>query len=299
MRLEWPMFGLVDDRSQSTGYVGLHAPAANAAQAQAILSFTMSHRLLGFCSYVDFPAGYRLSNQQDYESLCFAWCHCFRNPDQFFSPGRRLLLLSHSDFIDYTLAAPRPLLGELHSGRDYDFAYVCQPGSWKEKVKNWGLALRCLPVLCDELGLRGALVGRDVLDGPPLRHPHRLTMLPELPWGDLMRLLGCSRFLFLPNELDASPRLLCEALCMDTPVLVNRRILGGWKYVNGFTGAFFDDECNVAQGARDCLEHWTSPRRWYIANSGPIVSGRRLARFLACHDKNLAHVRTIHLSDTL
>jgi hypothetical protein len=29
--------------------------------------------------------------------------------------------------------------------------------------------------------------------------------------------------------LDASPALLTEALCLDVPVVVNHRILGGWR----------------------------------------------------------------------
>jgi hypothetical protein len=296
MKLAWPMFALADQTGASLGYVCIQGPAANSDQLATMLSFSAAHRLIGFCSYMDFPAAYRLPDRRDYESLCFAWCHCFRQPGAYFAHTERLLLLSYSDFIDYARAAPRRLLGREHVVKRQDFVYVCQAGHWKEEVKNWELARRCLPVLCDRLGLEGVLVGRTAIEGPV---PGGVTVLPELPWEELMRLIASARFLFLPNERDASPRLLCEALCMDTPVLVNRKILGGWKYITPFTGAFFDDEHNLAPGIRCCLGTRVNPRRWYIANSGPLVSGRRLARFLAAHDPRLAGLSWVQFTDTM
>ena len=48
-----------------------------------------------------------------------------------------------------------------------------------------------------------------------------------------------SRFVMFPNNRDASPRLIAESLMRGTPVLVNRDIYGGWKYVNERNGMFF------------------------------------------------------------
>ena len=39
--------------------------------------------------------------------------------------------------------------------------------------------------------------------------------------------------------------MLAEALCLNVPIVVNSRIIGGWKYVNEYTGEFFDDTTNV------------------------------------------------------
>ncbi len=70
-----------------------------------------------------------------------------------------------------------------------------------------------------------------------------------------------------PNVHDASPRVLVEALSLNVPILVNRHILGGWKYVNGQTGAFFDNEENVVQmfseirAKQDRAE--LRPRQWF------------------------------------
>lgn len=40
-----------------------------------------------------------------------------------------------------------------------------------------------------------------------------------------------SRFSFLPQVHDASPRVSTQALSHDVPVLMNKNIKGGWKYV--------------------------------------------------------------------
>lgn len=49
-----------------------------------------------------------------------------------------------------------------------------------------------------------------------------------------------SEFMFVPNLSDASPRVAAEALLRDVPVIMNRHIAGGWKYINEQTGVFFD-----------------------------------------------------------
>jgi hypothetical protein len=82
------------------------------------------------------------------------------------------------------------------------------------------------------------------------------------------RLLLCfCRVLFAPNVHDASPRVLAEAMCLDVPILVNRHILGGWKYVNNNTGAFFGSEDDVVDAFKGILaaqeQGQLRPREWY------------------------------------
>jgi len=61
-----------------------------------------------------------------------------------------------------------------------------------------------------------------------------------------------SRFVMFPNNRDASPRLITESLMRGTPVLMNRNIYGGWKYVNESNGMFFHvpDDYRHAHGAQ-------------------------------------------------
>ena len=75
------------------------------------------------------------------------------------------------------------------------------------------------------------------------------------------------RVLFAPNVHDASPRVLAEAMCLDVPILVNRHIVGGWKYVNSETGAFFDSVDNVVPAYMDMMARMQRgelhPREWF------------------------------------
>ena len=89
-----------------------------------------------------------------------------------------------------------------------------------------------------------------------------------------------SRAGFFPNVLDASPVFLTEALCLDVPVVVNRRILGGWKYVRPDTGRFFTSENDVTAAVAACLSESFAPRSWFRAVHGPGNAASRLASFL-------------------
>jgi len=49
-----------------------------------------------------------------------------------------------------------------------------------------------------------------------------------------------AKFAIFPNTRDCSPRMIPECIIRGTPVLVNSRIYGGWKYVNDRTGMLCD-----------------------------------------------------------
>ncbi len=102
----------------------------------------------------------------------------------------------------------------------------------------------------------------------------------ELPWDQLMACLAQSRVAFFPNVLDASPVFLTEALCLDVPIVVNQRILGGWKYVRLETGRFFTGADDVAGAVTACLTERFAPRAWFRAHHGPGHAAGRLAAFL-------------------
>ena len=82
---------------------------------------------------------------------------------------------------------------------------------------------------------------------------------------------------------------------MNTTILVNRRILGGWKYVTEETGAFFESEEDLEAGVRKCIRpHQT--RAWYSERFGPRHAGPRLLEFLASLGAPLPAARTATLS---
>ena len=94
--------------------------------------------------------------------------------------------------------------------------------------------LKCLKVFCNKYKLRGLLIGRK--DCPLPGGCHELMETTNMvQYKDLKNYYQQARFIFIPNEKDASPRVLTEALSLNVPALVNENILGGWKKFNNLT----------------------------------------------------------------
>ena len=292
MDLAWPFLGLTDEHGRDFGWCGLVGPVREESELRQLDLLIRTRRVLGFTAYLRFPLQPPVGVPSAHPE---AWAHCFRAPEDHLPAAVPYVFLPLSDFTDPLLVSPGSVGATV--AHAYDFVYVCQAGWASEQVKGWELARRCLPILTGELGLRGLLVGRaEIADLDDLGCAGRLDVVDQLPWPELMRRFAASRFLFVPNGLDPSPRVIAEALLMGTPVLVNRNILGGWHQVNPFTGAFFESEADVASGARRCLTEWTSPRRWFAAHLGPLRSGARLAELLRRVDPQARSVRRVHVS---
>ena len=56
-----------------------------------------------------------------------------------------------------------------------------------------------------------------------------------------------------------------EALCLGLPVVMNRNILGGWKYINQQTGEFFTDASDIVSAYQtlQARADQLTPREWY------------------------------------
>lgn len=248
---------------------------------------------VGITSYLEFPN--KSSNPLDhfpnydknkYLDMCEAWLHCMRNPEDYFRPETPLALISESDFINCHINAPNPAIH-----KKYDFVYIClkvkkgdtKCDDWATYNKNWTLAKKCLDVMCKDFGLKGLLIGRKNCELP--KSCHSLMESTEILDSAVLKYAyQSSKFIFLPNIADASPRVLSEALCTDLPCLMNKNILGGWKYVNEDTGEFFNDEHDIGDSIGKLLRKMNmkqySPRKYFIENYGAIHSGKRLKEFL-------------------
>ena len=249
--------------------------------------------IIGVSSYLEFPnpvsspfenfdANYK---KYKYKERCRAWLHGFRNPGDYFPMNVPNALISESDFIDCQINKPDNSVEKV-----YDFIYICLKqdekkdtcDDWATYNKNWTLAKKCLKVMCEKYKLKGLLVGRKDCEIPNLCHK-LMDSTNMLKHEELRRCYQQSKFIFLPNYADASPRVLSEALATNIPTLINRNILGGWKYVNDKTGVFFTDEndidASINEMNRKLLNNEFSPREEYIKNYGPVNSGRRLRDF--------------------
>jgi hypothetical protein len=290
--IPWPLRWIVDERGRDTGFAMLRR-GLEAKERPYFDALAADHRMIGFTHFGPFPlyhAAYDglaedTSPQQGWARAevraCEAWAHCFRDPDVYLPPGIPRMLLSGSDFVDETAAWEAAAEGGRPAKR-WDLVYSCLPMWLNELQKNWDLARSCALRLANA-GARVAMVGRAGTPGLP-DHPN-IDYLPQLPWRAMMRVTAAARVAFMPNWWDASPRVIMEALAVDVPVLVNRRILGGWKYVTPQTGAFFDDEGDVVHAFFSVLDGVQQPRDWLLANGyGKHAAAVRFARELRALD---------------
>jgi len=284
----WPFLHILDAQHRPTAWVAVNGPIVTQQQQEEFAQMRWSgHRFVGISSYMTFPQpepdslrGAAGVDGLDYEAVCEVWCHCFRDPDKYLRTRLPRALISVSDFTDYVRVAPEAV-APAASEPATDFVYVGATEGWKRQTKNWELAGRCIPRLCRDLRLRAFVVG-----APNAEFPADAGVLfsGPLAWDWFLARLRCAQFLFVPNALDASPRVLAEALCLNVPVVVNSSILGGWKYVNRFTGTFFESERDVVHAVSTCLGRARFPRDWFRANHGPYLAGQRLLRLLKTVD---------------
>jgi len=137
------------------------------------------------------------------------------------------------------------------------------------------------PLLVGKKKDEGKPVMADIM---PLVQQRKVEITDTLPHARLGDAMEQSEFFFIPNLSDASPRVAAEALCRGTPLIMNRHIAGGWKYINDATGVFFDgvdDFLPAIQRLRALKAAGKlKPREWFSANYGPRRSSLRLQAFI-------------------
>jgi hypothetical protein len=291
-QVPWSMRWIVDENRRDTGFAMQRRHLEDEYKVMHA-EMAATHRFIGFTHYGPFPLLHVAYNgnprgltprngwQLPEVEICEAWAHCFRDPDSYLPPDKPRMLIGGSDFVNENgtwQAAHR----DGRPAKKWDLIYSCLP-NWLNLVqKNWDLAQLCVLRLADA-GLRVLVVGRASMPGR-VDHP-RIDYAPQLPWAQFLRATASSRVALLPNWWDASPRVLTEALTLDVPVVVNRQILGGWKYVAEETGVFFDDESDVVEAFFSVLEAPVAPRDWFLASGyGKDATARRLAAELRALD---------------
>ena len=251
--------------------------------------------ILGISSYQEFPNqpynpadGYnKTTNQYNYNkwiSMCKGWLHCFRNPDDYLPKNMKHILLSESDFIDCQIHKENKEVE-----KKYDFMYICHRDNLKDcSVKEWVaynknlvLAEKCFKLLCKKKKLKGLLVGREGCDLPTCTDVNIHTT-KKLDYFDLVKKYDECKIIFIPNIHDASPRVLCESLAHNMRCLVNKKLVGGWKYVNENTGEFFNDENDFEEKIDKILNNYDSysPRKHFVENYGIQNTGKKLKEFV-------------------
>lgn len=210
------------------------------------------------------------------------WLCCFRNNvDYGFSSYNNIVDISESDFYDAELDRPKV-------EKKYDFIYICNKDAdhcpmdgWNAINRNFELAKKCFPVLCNQYKLKGLVVGRDGCNLDK-EYPDKLEISGWLDWHQLQEKMREARILFVPNILDASPRVIAECITKDLAVLMNKNILCGFKYVTPETGEFFTNENDLSPAVQKLLSriNTISPMMWWDANYSQEKCQKRLHKFL-------------------
>ena len=57
-----------------------------------------------------------------------------------------------------------------------------------------------------------------------------ISSIPYQPQSKFLEHLQQCKWIFVPNISDASPRVVTQAMSYNMPALMNKNIIGGWKY---------------------------------------------------------------------
>ena len=250
-------------------------------------------KVIGVTAYKTFPLKirdisedkYHLNNNFDYTNNIKLWLACMKNLELYnFTSEKNITIdISESDFYDIDT-------NPYETKKKYDFIYICNKDDdncpregWNAINRNYDLALKCFPIMINEYNLKGLCVGRIGCNDLNI-YKDNLTITDYLPYHELQIKINESKFLFVPNIYDASPRVVAESLIKNVPVLMNQNIICGFKYINKETGEFFIDQNNIRNGLDSILykinNKIISPKKWWSNNYGYKISSKKLRDFL-------------------
>lgn len=287
--VNFPFKNIVNENGKLMNIIALTAPFRSKEHEDMFISYQKKGiPILGVTSYLNFPGKiknpfedkYHINHPFDYVNSCIGWLHCFRDPSSRGLVNVPMLEMSESDF--YNCKKYKSNLK-----KKYDFIYVCNsdndscnPG-WQSHIRNWELFKKCLPIICEKLNLKGLIIGRINCDYTS-KCKNNIEVVDFLPYWDFIKKMSECKFLIVCSVSDPSPRIIAEAMCLNLPVLVNKNIYGGWKYINEQTGEFFNDEKDIETQIRKLLSKLSQyqPRKYYQSNYGPEKSGLKLKKFV-------------------
>lgn len=182
-----------------------------------------------------------------------AVCHPFRREDTFPSSIKKYLF-SESDFCD-KLTTPYLNTSKRWEGK-YDFVYFFLNSD--QGVKSKGLYMApMIGRVAKKMGLKCLMIGyqgsksqklRGTIHGKAYKKvKSELSKVENTKFiykkfraEEVCEIMKAAKFVLYPNIADASPRLLTEAIVRGVPIVVNKDIYGGWKYIDATNGRFFD-----------------------------------------------------------
>lgn len=250
-------------------------------------------KIVGVTAYKTFPKPISdasadqetMKDEFHYTEKIKNWLCCFKDPEDYgFTSYNNLIDISESDFydVDKTRDSPAKKYDFIYSClRDDDQNLTCPMDGWNAINRNLKLAMACFPIMLQEFNLKILIIGRSNC-GLEEKYGDRVEIMDMLPYHEFQEKIKESRFLFVPNIYDASPRVISEALIKNVPVLMNRSIVCGTKYINYETGELFTDENDLRYHLRRLLDKYDSisPKLWWDKNYGVTKSAIKFRNFL-------------------
>jgi hypothetical protein len=245
--------------------------------------------IVGITAYKTFPKPIddgtgdsdTMNDTFDYCENIKNWIYCFSDYTNYgLTNKHNLINMSESDFYD--------IEDETNVEKKYDFIYVCIDDDdktcpldgWNAVNRNFKTALECFPIMVNEFKLKILIIGR--VNCGLEKYNGMIETVKFLPYHEFQQKLRQSRFLFVPNIFDASPRVVSEAIIKDIPVLMNTNIVCGSKYINYETGELFTNEHDIRLALRKLLDKKDkiSPKKWWKKNYGRKKSAIILRNYL-------------------
>jgi hypothetical protein len=253
---KWPFLQIVDASDRDLGWCGFAGPLREPRHRKHYETLARKYRFIGFCSHGEFP-------NENWIYPCEAWCHGYRDPELRLPSDLPQVMLSESDFAD-TDAINQAASGAQSAAHVADYVVVALPG-WPERVKRPELAKACTWQLA-RLGLRGLFVGLGPHESGSVAPGTECVSF--LPWHVLMASISRARFMLFTSEVDGSPRLITEALCLNKPVLLPFDLMQGWKYATSDSGELYSGIHDVASSALKVLSLPRRPFDWFHSYYG-------------------------------
>lgn len=291
---EYPFQPVRTDRGEFVNVILVRSPFRSSYQRKLYEKYKDEILFLGICSFEDYPVPppnpySGKFSVDEYVGLFPGFLHMFRNPGAIFPSHVKLLLLSQSDFSLPPQGGTMPKKYDFtFSGSDQDVYWDCV--GWSSFAKNWTFVKEALEVMCGELGMTGVLVATKAKTGSrtcsiPKSCEGKITQTRFLSQDEFFNYVKQSRFLFVPQIHDASPRVTTQALALNVPLLMNYHIIGGWKYINEQTGEFFHDLSDLREAVNRMERNQNNyqPRKYVDENLGDVISGKRLKEFVEEH----------------
>jgi len=283
----FPFRYLCDEKQQILPIVLISAFFRNDKEREMYKEYTENGiAVVGITAYKSFPKpitdktgdGDTKNDPFNYLGEIQNWLCCFKEPENYgFTEWHNLVNISESDFYDVD-NSQKP-------EKKYDFIYVCLKDDdntcpmdgWNAVNRNFKLALECFPIMIDEMGFKVLVIGR-VNCGLEQLYGDKITVLDFLPYNGFQEKLRESRYLFVPNVYDASPRVISEAITKGVPVLLNRGIICGSKYITEETGQLFSDEHDLRWAIEKLISktEQINPQNWWANHYGKKQSGKIL-----------------------